>query len=300
VPSESPDIVTSSSHLLNREIQNGSFRRTDDDEKNKKTKPNRSIPRHVAIVCDGNSRWARQRHLPTRLGHYEGAQRLVNDVIPAILGQEGVEILTLYAFSCENWNRPDDEVAALFEIMTQMAKQFRPRAIQERLTVRVLGDMQDARLPNEMRRALRKLEIDTAEAAQASSASASASIPTTASMLPAQPPSKTLCLAINYGGRQDIAQAMRQIARQVQDGSIANIDDITETMISDRLWTSQLPNPDLLIRTSGESRISNFLLWDVAYSEIYITPTNFPDFGKDEWGDALTWFQSRKRRFGGR
>jgi len=167
-----------------------------------------------------------------------------------------------------------------------MVRQFQHRAVREGLQVRVLGDLDDARLPTGLRDALVGIQAATRLEEDGND---SDDITHT----------KVVCLAFNYGGRQDIAQSVRQLAQQVQDGTLQP-EKITVDTIEEHLWTYPLPHPDLFIRTSGESRISNFLLWNVAYSELYITPTNFPDFGKKEWDKALEWYGHRKRRFGGR
>ena len=238
-----------------------------------------NMPNHVAFICDGNSRWAKARKLPTMAGHFVGADRLVEML--SILKEDGVRYCTMFGFSTENWKRPASEVNDIFRVMEQTARKLYPRAIQEQVQIQVIGDVQDNRIPTGLRQILQDLEKDTT------------------THLRGKTPKLVVCLAINYGGRQDILNASLRLAQAIQAGELHR-DEITETTFASFLGTSNTPDPDLIIRTSGECRLSNFLLWDLAYSEIYFTPILWPDFSKDCWKDALTWYQQRKRRFGAR
>jgi undecaprenyl diphosphate synthase len=257
-----------------------------------------SMPRHVAFICDGNSRWAKSKHLPTSMGHKQGADRLVELMehlaTPSNDGNNAatIDYVTLYGFSTENWKRTDAEIKEIFSVMQFTAKSLllqhklpsskRQRQQQRPIQVRILGHLDDPRIPSGARTALRELENATA-----------AAIPTGSTDV------LTVCLAINYGGRQDIVQACQALARQVADGTLQP-DAITTESISRHLSTASIPDPDMIIRTSGECRLSNFLLWDCAYTEIYITDTLWPDFDVSCWQEAVEWYSQRQRRFGAR
>jgi undecaprenyl diphosphate synthase len=238
------------------------------------------VPKHVAFVCDGNSRWAKSRNLPTSVGHGVGADRLL-DVL-AFLKEDGIAYCTMYGFSTENWRRPTAEVAEILNVMEITARGFHGRALKERYRVIVLGNLDDKRIPTGLRDILQKLERETATM-----------------MNDANQPALTVCLAVNYGGRQDIVNASLQLAKEIASGNI-HPDDVTEDTVASLLCTSGIPDPDLIIRTSGECRLSNFLLWNTAYSEIYFTPELWPDFRNGSWKAALAWYAQRKRRFGSR
>ncbi|HEX6062929.1 MAG TPA: isoprenyl transferase [Longimicrobiales bacterium] len=228
------------------------------------------LPRHVAIIMDGNGRWARARGLPRFRGHTEGMQS-VREIVETSV-EIGFPNLTLYAFSQENWNRPAAEVNALMKLLQRYVAKERDELVRQGVEVKVFGDL--ARLAAGPRKAVNMIQ-DTTAGGQ----------------------NLRLNLMISYGSRAEIVQAVRRIAQAAQEGRIdpATID---EAMISDHLYTAGLPDPDLLIRTSGEQRISNFMLWQLAYTELYITPTLWPDFRRADLLAAIHEYQKRERRFG--
>lgn len=228
------------------------------------------IPQHVAIIMDGNGRWARARGLDRSEGHVEG----VNTVrkITEAASEIGIKYLTLYTFSTENWNRPQEEVDALMNLIVIAIERETADLIKNNVRLTMIGDF--GRMPDFARRRLSKCMDDTAQCT-----------------------GLTLVLALSYSSRWEITEAVRNIAAKVQAGSL-DPDDITDDTISRNLSTADMPDPDLLIRTGGDFRVSNFLLWQIAYSEIYVTSTYWPDFTKDDFLDALEQFQSRERRFG--
>ena len=230
----------------------------------------RRLPRHVAIIMDGNGRWARARGLDRSEGHVEG----VNTVrkITEAASEIGIKYLTLYTFSTENWNRPQEEVDALMNLIVIAIERETADLIKNNVRLTMIGDF--GRMPDFARRRLSKCMDDTAQCT-----------------------GLTLVLALSYSSRWEITEAVRNIAAKVQAGSL-DPDDITDDTISRNLSTADMPDPDLLIRTGGDFRVSNFLLWQIAYSEIYVTSTYWPDFTKDDFLDALEQFQSRERRFG--
>jgi undecaprenyl diphosphate synthase len=225
-------------------------------------------PKHIAIIMDGNGRWAQKRFLPRTVGHAKGAA-LVRDLVKACI-DEGVSHLTLFAFSTENWKRPEDEVSTLMGLFLQYLKKEVNDMRKEGVKLNVIGDISrfSADLQDHIRLAM-------------SSTAGNDVI--------------TLTVAANYGGRWDILQAAQawQAANPAQP-----VADMTEEALAAHLSTANLPEPDLLIRTGGESRISNFMLWQLAYTEFYITDVLWPDFGLAEFGKALDWFAMRERRFG--
>ena len=229
---------------------------------------NNRIPQHIAIIMDGNGRWAMEKGKVRTAGHIEGVAAL--ERITADCTNLGVKFLTLYAFSTENWNRPDDEVAALMGLVMTHLKE----AIFDKNNVRmrVIGDR--TRLPEDVRRKLEWMEEHTAHHDK-----------------------MTLTLAISYSSRWEITNAMQLIAQEVESGRI-KAQDISEETINAYLNTNFMPDPDLLIRTGGELRISNYLLWQIAYSELYFTPVYWPDFSHDNLLEAIEYFQSKQRRFG--
>ena len=228
------------------------------------------LPRHVAIIMDGNGRWARARGLDRSEGHVEG----VNTVrkITEAASEIGIKYLTLYTFSTENWNRPQTEVDALMHLIGIAIERETPDLIKNNVRLTMIGDF--GRMPDFARRRLSKCMDDTAQCT-----------------------GLTLVLALSYSSRWEITEAVRNIAAKVQAGSL-DPDDITDDTVARNLATAFMPDPDLLIRTGGDFRVSNFLLWQIAYSEIYVTSTYWPDFTKDDFLDALEQFQSRERRFG--
>lgn len=234
------------------------------------TEPGNNIPRHVAIIMDGNGRWAKQRNLPRLEGHRAGAES-VRAIVRAC-GELGIEYLTLYAFSSENWSRPKAEVGALMSLLEFYLQREVTELDKSNVRLAAIGRIQD--LPGSAQRQLEK-SITTLN----------------------KNTGLTLVLALSYGGRLEIVDAVRSIARDVKTGAV-DIADINEELISRRLYTRDIPDPDLLIRTSGELRVSNFLLWQISYAEIHVTDTLWPDFRKPELQKALDDYSRRQRRFG--
>jgi undecaprenyl diphosphate synthase len=228
------------------------------------------LPRHVAIIMDGNGRWAQAQGFPRSKGHEVGAES-VRTVVRECRKQ-GVEVLTLYSFSTENWNRPPEEVSALMSLLKRYVLQERTELMDQGIRIQVIGQM--SRLPLFVRKPLSVLCNDS-EGNHG----------------------MVLNLALSYGGRAEIVAAVRQIARDAVAGRI-DADAVTEQMVTERLDTAGLPDPDLLIRTSGERRLSNFLLWQTAYTEMYVTDTHWPDFRESELDAAFQAFAGRRRRFG--
>ena len=234
------------------------------NEKNK-------IPVHVAIIMDGNGRWAKARGLPRLKGHEEGAQS-VRAIIKACR-DAGVKYLTLYAFSVENWVRPKAEIGGLMRLLVQFLHKDEKDLHENQVRLRVIGRIED--LPSAVRRELARVMAATAGYRKGQ-----------------------LILALSYGGRTEIAHAVRQIAVRVKRGELQP-EAIDEGTVAAHLYAPDVPDPDLLIRTSGEMRISNFLLWQIAYSELYVTETLWPDFSRAELLRAILNYQARERRFGG-
>ncbi len=228
------------------------------------------LPRHVAIILDGNGRWAATRFMPRIFGHQQGA-KAVREVV-TLSRELGIETLSLYAFSNENWKRPKDEVAALMELLKKYLHGEIATMMENQIRFRAIGQID--RLPEAVVQLIRSVEAQTAEHR-----------------------GMTLVLALSYGGRTEIIDATRRIAEAVQKGEVAP-DQIDETLFSFHLYAPDLPDPDLLIRTSGEVRISNFYLWEAAYTELYFTDTLWPNFGRCDFLSALLDYQKRERRFG--
>lgn len=228
------------------------------------------MPRHVAIIMDGNGRWAKQRGRDRSEGHAEG----VNSVHRAVefSSDMGIGYLTLYAFSTENWNRPQTEVDALMHLIGWAIERELPELLENNVRIRLIGDID--RIPEDARRKLLNSQTATAHCT-----------------------GLTLGMCLSYSSRWEITEAARILARKVKNGGIA-AEDITESIFADHLNTAGMPDPDLLIRTGGEERISNFLLWQIAYSELYFTDVLWPEFDKIEYAKALLDFQRRERRFG--
>ena len=230
-----------------------------------------SLPTHVAIIMDGNGRWAKQRHLPRVEGHRNGVES-VRTIVRAC-GEVGIKYLTLYAFSVENWNRPKDEVNALMRYLIHYLKTETKDLNKNNVRLEVIGQIN--RLPENVQEHLRK------------------SIATLS-----KNNGLTLVMALSYSSRIEIIEAVRVIANKVKAGKLDPA-DINERVVSENLWTRNIPDPDLLIRTSGEMRVSNFLLWQISYAELVITPTLWPDFRKPQFFEALEEYARRHRRFGG-
>jgi undecaprenyl diphosphate synthase len=229
------------------------------------------LPRHVAIIMDGNGRWAKKRHLPRIAGHRAGAHSIRE--IVRLSGELGIEALTLYAFSTENWKRPPREVTLLMQLLKQYLRNEVAELLENNVQLRTIGNTVD--LPGEIQEELKKSIQATAHCT-----------------------GLKLVLALSYSGRADITRAAREIAKKVKGGRLKP-SAITEKTMTQFLSTANFPEVDFLIRTSGEMRISNFLLWELAYSEIHITPTLWPDFRTPHFIAALRDFQTRQRRFGG-
>ena len=230
-----------------------------------------NIPKHIAIVMDGNGRWAKEKKLPRTVGHRYGVDSV--DKVVEACKELGVEYLSIYAFSTENWKRPKDEVSTLMQLIVEFAHSKLKKICQNDVRVFVLGDLQG--LPDFAREALTDLMNVTKDNH-----------------------GLTLNLCINYGSRWEISEAIKKIGKKVQSGEMS-IDEINEQTVSDHLTTANMPDPELMIRTSGEQRLSNFLLWQLAYAEMYFTDIYWPDFREAELIKAIYWYQNRDRRFGG-
>ncbi len=229
-----------------------------------------NIPRHIAIILDGNGRWAKSKGLPRKMGHIEGAKTV--EVICEEAYKMGVQYLTVYAFSTENWNRPKDEVDALMTLLRNYMKTCLKTAEKNRMCVRVIGDKTG--LDEDIRKRIDELEKATVNN-----------------------DGLHFQIALNYGGRDEIVRATRVIAERIKKGEL-KAEDITEEVITDSLDTKGIPEPDLLIRTCNEQRISNFLLWQLAYTEFYFTGVAWPDFSKEELTKAIEAFNKRDRKYG--
>jgi undecaprenyl diphosphate synthase len=231
----------------------------------------RRIPHHIAIIMDGNGRWAQQRHLPRTMGHSQGAKR-VKEVVKAA-SDYGVKALTLFAFSSENWSRPAAEISMLMRYFSSYLDRELNDLHKRNIVFRVIG--REHPLPAALIRKIRAAEEKTR---------ANTGL--------------IFVLAINYGARQELVDACRQVCAEVQQGALS-CQDIDEKTVARRLYTHDLPDPDLLIRTSGEQRISNFLLWQLSYAEFYFPQKLWPDFTRDDLAEAIEVFAQRRRRFGG-
>mmetsp|Transcript_6096 Transcript_6096/g.17068 ORF Transcript_6096/g.17068 Transcript_6096/m.17068 type:complete len:310 (+) Transcript_6096:1-930(+) len=252
-------------------------------------------PKHVALICDGNSRWAEQRNLHPSMGHAKGAEVLTSSI--RHFRDRGVEICTFYGFSTENWSRGGTEINDIWTVMELTARSFYDTAIAENVRVRILGDLDDDRIPTSLRDVLARLEMDSGGRNGHDLQSELHSESTSTLETPGD--DLMVCIAINYGGRSDIVNAGRRIADLVKNGDLSP-EDIDERMFEKFLCTSGIPDPDLIIRTGGEQRLSNFLLWDLAYSEVYFSDKLWPEFDTSSIDDALDWYSGRCRRFGGR
>ena len=229
--------------------------------------------RHVAVILDGNGRWAAQHGVERKEGHLAGANRVV-DFMNYISNYESIRYVTLYAFSTENWKRSKEEVAALMNILARFLDDNLELMLKEKVRLLTTGDT--SALPEECRVRLEKVKRETGKDF-----------------------TRTFILALNYGSRMEIVHAVKSIAAEVKDGTLS-LDGITEKTVADHMYLPEVPDPDLLIRTSGEERVSNFLLWQISYSEFYFTKTLWPDFDINEFDKAVQAYYGRKRRFGGR
>lgn len=228
------------------------------------------LPRHVAIIMDGNGRWAERQRLHRIEGHRKGLEA-VRDVVE-MAKELGIEVLTLYAFSKENWRRPKEEVDQLMALLESYLLSERERLLEEGIRLNPIGDLQD--LPPSVYEVLMETARMTEKGEEL-----------------------LLNLALSYSGRWEIVRAAKKVARRIVEGKL-RLEELTPEVFSQFLFTSDMPDPDLLIRTSGEQRISNFLLWQIAYTELYFTEVLWPEFGKEEFLDAILDYQSRERRFG--
>jgi undecaprenyl diphosphate synthase len=229
------------------------------------------LPRHIAIIMDGNGRWAKERGLPRIAGHENGAKS-VRAVTEACV-ELGIEFLTVYAFSTENWKRPEAEVNALWAVLEHFIEQETPTMMRNNVRLKAIGRLHE--LPESCQHALQAtIELTSRNTAT------------------------TVVLAVNYSGRTELVDATREICAKVATAQL-DVEDVTVETISRHLYTKDIPDPDLLIRTSGEMRLSNFLLWQLSYTEIHVTDTLWPDFGKADLHDAVEEFKKRQRRFGG-
>ncbi len=230
------------------------------------------MPRHVAVIMDGNGRWSSQRNLPRLRGHEEGAESVIATV--RACRNLGVEYLTLYAFSMQNWSRPRSEVQGLMSLLRKFLKQKEYELHENEVRLRVIGRIND--LPDSVQKELQRVQAATRDYKEG-----------------------TVVFALSYGGRTEIVDATRRIAERVKAGELEPA-DIDEAVISENLYAPDIPDPDLLIRTSGEMRVSNFLLWQLSYTELYVTDVLWPDFREEEFKKALADYACRERRFGGR
>ncbi len=229
-----------------------------------------NLPKHIAIIMDGNRRWAKSKGLPVALGHKEGAKTLEKTVRYA--KKLGIKYITVYAFSTENWKRTADEVSALMNLMQSYLDDYSKRADSENIKMNFLGSRQElsSKMQNSIDKCMERTRNNTGI---------------------------TFNIALNYGGRNEIVKAVKDIAEKVKDDKIS-IDDITEQMVSDNLYTQGQPDPDLLIRTSGEIRLSNFLPWQLVYTEFVFIEKNWPDFNEKDLDEAIEIYQKRNRKFG--
>ena len=230
----------------------------------------KNICRHIAIIMDGNGRWAKKRGMPRTLGHKKGAEYVVK--ITRAMKESGVKYLTLYAFSTENWQRSKDEVDALMQLLNEYLDKELKEIMDNNVRIVFIGERY--MLSDSIQAKMAFLEKESEKNTDL-----------------------TLCIALSYGSRQEILSAVKKIAAKVKEGSM-DISQITQDVFSEELYTKEIPDPDVLIRTSGEQRISNYLLWQSAYTELFFTNTLWPDFGKDELWDIINKFNQRERRYG--
>ena len=231
---------------------------------------NKKIPQHIAIIMDGNGRWAKQRGKDRSEGHFAGMMALRETVKAA--AEMGVKYLTVYAFSTENWGRPEAEVEALMQLVCKGVEMNTPELRERGVRVEVIGARE--RFSDEVNSALDRIISSTAEGER-----------------------MTLVLALNYSSRSELTVAVQHLARRVAEGEI-RAEEIDEQMISQSLYTASMPDPDLIVRTSGECRLSNFLMWQASYAEFYFTPTLWPDFGEEQLREAIEAYGARDRRYG--
>lgn len=229
------------------------------------------IPQHVALILDGNGRWAKKRGLPRTAGHKRGCEAVEN--IVEVAARMGIRYLTVYGFSTENWKRPEEEVSTLMQLFRFYAKRLQKIAMANNVRVRMIGER--SRFAPDLQKAIEGLETSTKDNT-----------------------GLTFVIAVNYGGRDEITRAVRRMTQDAKNG-IIEPSDITEETVASYLDTAGIPDPDLMIRTSGELRLSNYLLWQLAYAEFYVTDCLWPDFDREELENAIRAFNRRDRRFGG-
>ena len=230
-----------------------------------------NVPEHIAIILDGNGRWAKSKGMPRTYGHTVGAKNV--ETICRAANELGVKYVTMYAFSTENWSRPADEVKALMKLLGEYVKTCMKTAKKDNLRVRFIGDL--TKLDEKLRKAIDELTEYSSQFT-----------------------GLTLTIAINYGSRDEMTRAIRNVAADVKSDKIS-VDDISEKLFSSYLDTKDIPDPDFMIRTSGEQRLSNYLLWQLAYAEFYFTPVAWPEFTPEELKKAIEEYDKRNRRFGG-
>jgi undecaprenyl diphosphate synthase len=252
------------------EVKEDRAARAEDDLWIDRLKKGGDIPRHVAIIMDGNGRWAKKKGLPRIFGHRQGV-KVVRPIV-TVTAKLGIEVLTLYAFSTENWKRPRTEISGLMKLLKEYLKKETNELKKNNVRLKTIGHTEG--LTKVARRELERAQKATEECS-----------------------GLVLNLALNYSGRKELTDAVKEIATGVKRGEIY-VEDIDEQLISQHIYTRHFPDPDLLVRTSGEFRVSNFLLWQIAYSEIYVTETLWPDFGTREFFRAIQSYQTRERRYG--
>ncbi|MCQ4936585.1 isoprenyl transferase [Anaerotignum propionicum] len=230
------------------------------------------LPKHIAIIMDGNGRWAAKRALPRKAGHKAGAEAFERLITEA--KDIGIQHITVYAFSTENWKRSDEEVNAIMDLMRHYLKNSFQRFLKDNVRMHIIGDI--SRLDKDIQEQIQEVEEKSKEK-----------------------DGMTVHIALNYGGRDELLRSVQKITEKALNGQIY-LQDITEETIEENLDTAGVPDPELLIRTSGEERISNFLLWQIAYSELYFSNVLWPDFNKKDLVEAIYYYQNRERRFGGR
>jgi len=230
----------------------------------------RTLPHHIAIIMDGNGRWATARGLPRVMGHHAGA-KTVRRIVESSC-ELGVKVLTLYAFSWENWDRPSDEIQELMGLLDEFIRRETPTLMENRIRLRAIGRLEE--LPAGVLTNLQRVIEQTAHFDR-----------------------MTLVLALSYGGRQEVVDAIRRIAERIRRGELSP-QEIDEAVVAQHLYAPDLGDPDLLIRTSGEQRLSNFLLWQSSYTELYVTPKLWPEFSRDDLLEAIAEYERRERRFG--
>ena len=237
----------------------------------KQLNPEWKIPEHVAIIMDGNGRWAKRRGLPRNMGHRQGGKTV--ETICEEAYKLGIKYMTLYAFSTENWSRPEDEISALMTLLRTYMKDCVKQAEKNKMRVKVIGDI--SRLDPDLQESIRVLEKESAKNN-----------------------GLRFQIALNYGGRDELLRAMKGLCREIKENDL-DVDSITQEKFAAYLDTAGMPDPDLMIRTSGEQRISNFLLWQLAYTEFYFPDVLWPDFSRDDLIDAIEYYNTRERRYGG-